>query len=197
MRYFVGDVPADNLVIVPSRDGEPIDLDTVAFATVYVDGTPLNTSIEPDGIVGDWLPTSLFTEEGIYTVVVTLQYDDGGRETFEVPPIAVEDASTGWHTTVTARHNWPNSISDEFLYELLAMSRTQVEEYAPALPEDTKPPLRYRQAQLMQARNTLNAAKTDPSTSADGELFILRPFPLDKNIRQLLRPKVAVPVVGF
>lgn len=57
-------------------------------------------------------------------------------------------------------------------------------------------PLSYLEAQLMQARNILNVSKTDPAQSADGSLFTIRPYPLDNFIKQLLRPKRGVPVVG-
>jgi len=196
MRYFVGDVPKQPIVIVPERDGTPIDLSTVQFAIIYVDGIALNSSIVGGAVQGAWLPGTPFAEEGLYPVKLTLQYTGGGFETFEAEPVVAEDGSTGWHTIVTARGSWSNQLEDVPFYELLSIARTQIETYAPELLDDELPPLRYRQAQLMQARNILNSAKSDPSQSDDGSYFLLRPYPLDNVIKQLLRPKRGVPVVG-
>ena len=54
----------------------------------------------------------------------------------------------------------------------------------------------YRQAQLMQARNVWNASKASPSGDFDGASYGLTSFPLDWMVRQLLRPKRGVPVLG-
>jgi len=196
VRYFVEDIPSTELAILPTRDDVPVDLDTVESAVVYVETTALTTFVSSEAITAEWPATSLFTEEGLYRVTLVLTFDDGGVETFQVQPIVVEDASTGWHTSVTASGVWVNSLNDVQLFELLTIARTQIESFAPELVSGNLPPLSYRQAQVMQARNILNAAKSDPSQSEDGSFFLLRPYPLDNIIKQLLRPKRAVPVVG-
>ena len=69
--------------------------------------------------------------------------------------------------------------------------------YAPALNDGQYPPLNYRRAQLMQARNLWNAGKVDPSTGDQGEgSFILSPVPLDWTVKQVLRPKQGRKPIG-
>jgi hypothetical protein len=51
-------------------------------------------------------------------------------------------------------------------------------------------------AQITQARNIWNAVKTDPATQGIGdEGFVIRPFPMDWTVKNLIRPLTAIPVV--
>lgn len=54
----------------------------------------------------------------------------------------------------------------------------------------------YRQAQLMQARNVWNSSKASPTGDFDGTSYGITSYPLDWQVRQLLRPKRGVPVLG-
>jgi hypothetical protein len=107
----------------------------------------------------------------------------------------VADTEDGWHTLDTARDDWRDAPGfDAWLYELLWTARNDVLAYAPALAASQRPPLNYRRAQIMQARNLWNAGKVDPASGGMGEdTFVLRPFPLDWTIKQTLRPKRAIP----
>lgn len=109
---------------------------------------------------------------------------------------------TTWHTATSARDQWIDAdLDDEVLEELLEVAKQQVIAYAPALPVVDPPvtpeqiPGNYRYAQLEQAKNLWNAARVD-ATGGDGEDgFVRRPHPLDWIIKQILRPRRAVPRV--
>ena len=110
---------------------------------------------------------------------------------------------TTWHDPESARDQWIDApLDDDVLDELLEVSMQQVIAYAPNLPEpavgeELDVPASYRRAQLMQARNLWNAAKVDPASGGIGgdESYVIRPFPLDWMIRQVLRPRKGVPRV--
>ncbi len=100
-------------------------------------------------------------------------------------------------TTQTAP--WPEAadIPDGLLTDLLFIARSHVEAYAPALPADTEAgrcPVAYRHAQLMQTRNLWNATEVDSGGGFGGDDYTIRPMPLDWIIKQILRPKTAIPV---
>ena len=108
---------------------------------------------------------------------------------------------TIWHDIESARDEWIDApMDDDVLEELLTVAQQQVVAYAPALPEPAEGeeqdiPSNYRYAQLQQAKNLFNAGRVD-STGGVGESdFVARPFPLDWVIRQILRPRRAVPRV--
>ena len=111
-----------------------------------------------------------------------------------------------WHTPASAREHWadaPGYPEDEadVLVELLEVAREQVEAYAPALPlpaegEALEIPATYRYAQLMQARNIWNASTVSPGGDLGEGDFTITVHPLDWTVKQMLRPKRAVPVVG-
>lgn len=214
MGFYVGDIPAQPLVIEPARNAgaDPIDLaafDSVEVEAIGPDGRPLLTpgflaTIEtlPDAtapvVVIEWPETSPFSVAGIYTIrVVVLDAATGAQE--RIPSVRiVADLEDGWHTLESAREDWRDApVPDAWLYELLWTARNDVETYAPALAPDAWPPLNYRRAQLMQARNLWNAGRVDPASgSAGDDTFILRPYPLDWTIKQMLRPKRAVKAIG-
>ena len=214
MGYYVGDVPAQPLVIEPARNAgaDLIDLAPFNEAEVEVlgpDGRPIVTpgflatiTTLPDAeapvIVVEWPETSPFESAGIYTIrVIVLDTTTGVRE--RIPSVRiVADVEDGWHTLETAREDWRDApVVDAWLYELLWTARNDVVQYAPVLPDGQWPPPNYRRAQLMQARNLWNAGKVDPASGGDGEgQFILRPLPLDWTVKQTVRPKTARKAIG-
>lgn len=112
-----------------------------------------------------------------------------------------------WYTVETIRaidattssSVWPEAedIADPLLTDLLFIARDSVEAFAPALPADTpagKCPTAYRHAQLMQTRNLWNASQVDSGGGFGGDDYTIRPMPLDWIIKQILRPKRAIPV---
>lgn len=207
MTYYVGDIPAEDLVIEPARGGEPIDLDPFTaidtevtlrtFDGELVDADFLVTFTDEDLVVLEW-PTdaSVLTVEGLHTIAVTLVGEER-RERLAPVYIVVQDDTTGWHTLDSARAEWADAehLSDLRLWHVLEMARQQITEYAPALPDDATVPGNYRHGQLMQARNLWNAARVDPSGADGDDTFQLRPYPLDWMVKQVVRPQTAVPKV--
>jgi hypothetical protein len=107
-----------------------------------------------------------------------------------------------WHTVDTARDEWVDAPfdaddGDTILVSLLSAAKSAVLAYAPVLDTTTWPsdtcPDGYRIGQLMQARNIWNSTKANPSGDFDGGQYGLTTFPLDWQVRQLLRPKRGIP----
>jgi hypothetical protein len=112
-----------------------------------------------------------------------------------------------WYTPATIRETdsetgtapWAEAadIPLPLLTDLLFIARSSIEAYAPALPEDTPAgacPVTYRHAQLMQTRNLWNATEVDAGGGFGGDDYTIRPMPLDWIIKQIVRPKTAIPV---
>lgn len=113
-----------------------------------------------------------------------------------------------WHTTETAAAEWSDAVGvgdDDVLEELLEVAKEQVMAYAfksdreayeaatESEPYDV--PLRLRRAQLRQAENMWNAARVDSAGEIGEGSFVSSPHPLDWHIKQLIRPRRAVPRV--
>lgn len=210
MAYYVGDIPAEPVIVEPTRGGDPIDLDGFTAAETET------TLIGPDGevvdadfavtfddetasLVIDWPGSSPFGDPGLYTLRLTL-VGTGVRERLAPVYFVAQDDSTGWYTVDTAREDWAlgeATTSDARLHQLLELAKQQVLAFAPALAEDAAIPVHYRAAQLAQAQNLYNAGVVDPATGDAGtDGFALRPYPLDWMIQQMLRPKHGTPVVA-
>lgn len=105
--------------------------------------------------------------------------------------------TTGWHDNNSALEQWIEAPAEpEALDALLEAAREQCEAYAPALPEDAVVPVRYRQAQLMQARALWQSMSANANDSINDGTFSVALYPMDKTIRNLLRPRLGVPIVG-
>lgn len=107
-----------------------------------------------------------------------------------------------WHDIDSARDEWIDApMNDDVLTALLAVSKQQVIAYAPRLPVVDPPvdpeviPENYRYGQLEQAKNLYNAGRVDASGGDGDGSFVARPHPLDWIIKQILRPRRAVPRV--
>lgn len=114
-----------------------------------------------------------------------------------------------WHTPATAADEWANAVviaDDAIFTELLEVARDQVMAYAPksqraayAAATEEAPydvPLNLRRAQLRHAENMWNAASVDSAGDLGEGTFRSSPHPLDWHIKQLIRPRQAVPRVG-
>lgn len=207
MAYYVGDVPAEDLVIEPVRFGDPVDLTSfneVEVAVTTFDGEPVETS----GFTGtidygeqvvtlEWPDESIFTAAGMYAVNLTLSSSATSVRERVAPTYVVVHEDDGWHTVDTLRNEMGNDFSsdDAVIWTLLEVARMAVLAYAPTLPflvdgvTPVRAPINYKLGQLMQARNIFNIAKTDPQTTDDTGMFVVRPYPLDNFIKQILRPK--------
>lgn len=209
MSYYVGDIPAEDLVIEPARNQEPIDLtpfDTVTVSLTNSMGEVIETAgflatIDEvtDQVIVEWPDDSPFATAGLYLLGLVLEGSISGRRERIAPvPLVVDVEDDGWHNLDSFRDSWVDAPqTDVKAYELLWVAKNAVLSFAPALEIGQRPPLSYKLGQAMQARNLWNAAKVDPASGGLGEdSFVIRPFPLDWMIRQVLRPKTAIPAVG-
>lgn len=110
---------------------------------------------------------------------------------------------TEWVDVTYARSLWADApLDDDLLESWLAGAQVSAEAYAPALPDDAvipdDVPETYKQAVVLQAREVYEAAQRDSADvlgfSDSG--YAVRVRPLGTTIRQLLRPRRAVPRVG-
>lgn len=161
----------------------------------------------------------LFTQPGLWSLGVFLLDGEsdggygsgtygggvyGGRPSRGLPtlrldpfPIVVE-AVSGWHTMSSARALWIGApVDDVDLYELLTVARDQVLDFAPARFSEpgAEVPVRFKRAQLMQARNIWNASKKDEQDQMGGEGFTVTVWPMDWSVKNLIRPKRGLPEV--
>jgi len=207
MAYYVGDTPADDIVVEPVRGFDPIDLtqfDAVEVKLYGADGLEIESAgfianIGDDILTLEWPTESLLEEPGLYTLRVTLLHTvTGVRERLKNQYIVVQ-GDDGWATLDDSRSQWPDAevVPDHVLWELLEIAKHQVIEFAPVLATGALIPHHYVKGQLMQARNILNSSRVDAASGGDGEdTFMIRSFPLDWMVKQQLRPLRGIPVVG-
>ena len=197
MAFYLDDILAEPFVIEPP---DTIDLDEYTGATATV-VDPVGVSSDctatlEDGTVEVTLPAEPLTVEGIHRVRVTLT----GTGTRRLPDVrfVVQDADSPWHTLDSIRDEWADAdaIDDGTLWELLQITRDQVLEFAPTLAEGVPVPDHYRYGQRLHSRNTWNASKVNTDGGLGDGDFVLRPFPLDWHVKQILRPKRGIPVFG-
>ena len=83
---------------------------------------------------------------------------------------------------------------------MFTAAQQQCETYAKALvPNDDDEidvPENYRLALILQTRSLWQVAVTDPSGMIGADGFQVRLYPMDWNVKKLLRPGRAVPAVG-
>jgi hypothetical protein len=194
--YWVGDSPATPIEIDLFSDE-----DTAAYPAALVslygpEGALVSTfPMQPvvDQTIVLTLPMDPFDEPGIYNLTVRLMGTDGHLVTLPDVPLVVQ-ARTGWHSLDSARADWEQApASDVTLHNLLETARIECQAFAPAR---AMVPANYRAAQLLQARNSLNAGQVQPSGDFGSESFQMTPFPLDWKVKQLLRPLTGRPLVG-
>lgn len=194
--YRVGDRPGLLALELATLDGTPVSLDGIVAASAVL-VSPAGAETEPPVVVnGDKLELLLadtFNDAGVHELELTVA---GATSSVgvEPAPVVVEARRTGWHTLASARAQWRDAPAlDVALFTFLEGARGQCLEYAPELDAGARPPLMWRQAQLMQARNCWNAAKTDPASGGiGGDDLVFRPYPMDQTVRLLLRPKRAI-----
>jgi hypothetical protein len=206
MAYYVGDIPVEDIVIEPARNGEPIDLTNFNAADSAVDvrdpaGLLVSAEFfvdftEEGEVMIEWPSHTIFETPGIYSLAVILSNGVDALERL-APVYIVAQLVDGWMTVDGAREVWRDAPSDDArLAQILDLAKQQVLAYAPTLAADAPVPANYREGQLMQSRNLWNAGRVDPSSGGIGEEdFVIRPFPLDWMVKQVLRPASGKPVV--
>lgn len=199
MTYYIGDIPAEALVLDPP---ETINLDDYTTAeAVMVSPAGVSTTI-PASILDDNemiavdLPNdaSVFPVAGVHRLRVTLTDPAGYSQRIPDVPLVVQDIDSEWHILDTIRAEWPDAehIPDASLWDILEVAKGQIIAFAPPLAEDAPIPVEWRTAQRVQSRNIWNAARVAPDGTTGQDDFVIRPFPLDWHVRQILRPKRAI-----
>ncbi|WP_322412076.1 hypothetical protein [Microbacterium invictum] len=122
---------------------------------------------------------------------------------------------TNWYSVTTSGETdrllaaWPDAPVDneETCGLILSTAREQIVAYAPVTafdvittypadkPDFTKPADRLVYAQLLQAQRLWNAGRADENGNVGTEGFSFTPRPLDKTVRQIIRPTGGVPNV--
>lgn len=197
MPYYVNDIPAEALVLDPP---ETIVIDDYAGAiAAMIDPAGVSTSVPAsilDGMVVVDLPndSTLFATAGVHRLRVTLNDPAGYVQRIPDVPLVVQDEADEWHTLDTIRAEWPDAehIPDVSLWEILEVAKGQVVEFAPAIAAGAPIPIEWKTAQRVQSRNIWNAARVAPDGTTGQDDFVIRPFPLDWHVRQILRPKRAI-----
>lgn len=199
MYYSKGDTPAAPLLVLPTRDGDVVDLELYTEAQaqlVQPDGTVVPASavlIAADDPDGPAVEVTVPQLEQAGLVQISLQLGNattGAQDTFDVEPVVVEDRADGWHTLGSARGEWDGAqhIADPRLFTLLQGAREACLAYKPAIGT-RRPTVTERQAQLLQARNRNAAARIDPASGDDGvDSYGATVFPMDWTVKSLLRP---------
>lgn len=210
--YFVGDVPAEDLVIEPARGGVAIDL--AQFTSVEIvfrapDGEVIESSgflatIDGETIVIEWPSETVLEESGVYQLTPIIEGATDQRETLAPVRIVVEEDGSPWYTLELARQDWEgapeptdfNGAGDYVLWELLEVAREEVEAFGTTVAEDAAVPRRFRKAQLMHARTLWNAGTSDTSGQVGIEGFVVTPKSLEKDTREVIRPRTGRPAMG-
>jgi hypothetical protein len=139
---------------------------------------------------------SFAEESGIYSIVFQF-WNEEDEPVSAVPFQFVVEERDGWLSIYDARALWPDAPTDDvYLFQLLESAKTQCATYAPTLGLEDVVPVNYRQAQLMQVRAVYMSFISNQNDSVGVDGYQVRTFPLDWNIKALLRPKAGKPVLG-
>lgn len=105
-----------------------------------------------------------------------------------------------WHSASTAAQQWPDiaTMGADQATELLEVAKQQVLAYAPtlAVPDAAEIPDSYRLAQVMQARALWQAQRAAPGGELGGDGFGVRVYPMDWQVKALLRPPAGYPGIA-
>jgi hypothetical protein len=105
----------------------------------------------------------------------------------------------GWASLEDARAQWADAVDmdNDELTQYLASAYEQCVEFAPELAEgQTTIPQRLVQAQVMQARAIWRSLSAGDNNQLGPGEFAVTVYPMDWTVKNLLRPKRAVPRVG-
>lgn len=105
-----------------------------------------------------------------------------------------------WYTRSDAANDWAELPAGQRGDDLLAAARIQCEAFAPDLPAGTRSiPETWRMAHLMQAKAIWQAQQTgnaNPSGDFESSGQTVRVYPMDWNVKSLLRPALGAPLIG-
>lgn len=104
-----------------------------------------------------------------------------------------------WVTLEQIRDRWADApdMDDVLLNEYVQAAQEACEAYAPTLPAGATVPAGWREAVVLQTRAIAQAYVRDGDVVGFGESgFAVRVRPLGAEVKALLRPRRAVPVIG-
>lgn len=91
---------------------------------------------------------------------------------------------------------WADAPADpDALTLYLTAAYGQCVEFAPALAVDAPVPANYRLAQVLQARALQRSTVAGSGDQMGGDGFTVTVFPMDWNVKNLLRPTKGTPVI--
>ena len=187
--FWVGGGPA-SLVLDVDTDVTLAAVTSVSASLMAPDGTavPGLTAALAGEQITVTLPANVFTMGGYYNLNLTMT---APTFTEYVEPVQlVVQAMDGWLTLEQARVLWPQAPDeDAVLFMLLESAKAACIAFAPVLPVGSIVPVSYRQAQFQQARASWLAMSATMDSSVGDNEFAVTVFPLDWNVKQLLRPK--------
>lgn len=201
MGYYVGDIPAHDLVIEPARDLEDFDTASATLTSPDPDveePITLDADIVEETIVIAWPEEPVLLFAGMYELRITLETTEGASERLPMVGIIVQDDSDGWHSLDSVREDWVDAPdNDRWLFELLQIAKTQCVEWIDEVEEDEAPDaFSCRLGQRMQSRNIWNASMVAAGGDLGDGTFAIVPRPLDWEVKQILTPRTRIPEVG-
>jgi hypothetical protein len=104
----------------------------------------------------------------------------------------------GWLTVPDLPDLWPQaeSIETPILWMLVDAAREQCIAYAAPTEEGADVPESWRLAHLMQVQSLWQSAKSGPGDTIGPDGLTITVYPMDRTVRNLLRPRRRVPVIG-
>jgi hypothetical protein len=178
--FAVGDVPSEPLTFQLDTTTTWTSVEASA-GTAAVSGTDVTLTLPP------------LDTPGILTIVLTLTGEASARATVEPIHVVVEDPMSQWLSLSAARDKWADAPdADVELFELLDGARVACEDFAPAVDVI---PNAYRTAQRLQAKAIWGASRATTDNRVGEGQYAVTVYPLDWNVKQLLRPKTGVPVM--
>lgn len=101
-----------------------------------------------------------------------------------------------WATREDVRARWADApTDDDVLQSMLDAALDQVAAYAPTLVDPEVVPTRYLEAAVLQTRALWYAQERDGDVLGYGDGYAVRVRPLGQDVKSLLRPARAVPVI--
>ncbi len=106
-------------------------------------------------------------------------------------------APVTWLTLDEVKERWEEAegLDGPILLQLVDSAREQCIEYAPVLSEGEPVPENWRLAHLMQVQGLWRSAQSGPGDQVGAD-FTITVYPMDRTVKNLLRPRRAIPVVG-
>lgn len=173
------DVPADaeyaGTIISPTNVVTPIEITPDAESNSVSVAWPADFVLDVPGV---W--AFVLKESGVRLTVLAF----------------VVQANDGWLDLDRARAIWADAPEDDAsLYDALESAKVQCIDYAPAIPLGAPVPINYRQAQIKQAKAIWADLQGDAAGNAGPDGFAVPIYSMGHEVKKLLRPQRAKPVI--